>query len=101
MKQLEKIGAFKFSDTSLSDRYWCARRNVGKYAGYPQFRITSVLYNISNNTSSPMTIYHYKADGSPYCSSASLGFRPVIKLRNNIKIEKGKGTADEPYEIGI
>ncbi len=98
--QLYNIEALKFNDTTISSYYWFATRRVGKIVGYPAFQMGNKYYN-ANGLSTSFSIYYYKSDGTPVASGGTLGFRPVIRLKNNIKIEKGKGTADEPYEIGI
>ncbi len=48
-----------------------------------------------------LNIYYYKGDGTIVAMGADWGFRPVIKLKPNLKIERGKGTANEPYELKL
>lgn len=96
--QLYNIEALKFNDTTISSYYWFATRRVGKIVGYPAFQMGNKCYN-ANGLSTSFSIYYYKSDGTPVASGGTLGFRPVIKLKSDIKIEKGKGTLEEPYEL--
>ena len=99
--QLEVIGARKFSDTSVSTSYWVASRYIGNYVGYPQFQMYLVSYD-QRGMQSRWSLYQSNADGTPNLNGGgTAGFRVVIKLKSNVIILKGKGTLDEPYELGL
>ena len=98
--QLEAIGAIKFSDTSVSTSYWVASRTIKSYLGQPQYKMFYISHNQALNNS--WSLYLYNSDGSPNLNGgSSTGFRVVIKLKSNVKILRGKGTFDEPYELGL
>ena len=99
--QLEKIGAIAYTDTSKSIRYWMASRTASKFmAGMPTFKIKYVDYDSGGGIQS-YHIYYYKGDSTVVASGGNCGLRPVIKLKPNLKIERGKGTANEPYELKL
>ena len=100
--QLGKIGAIAYTDTSKSIRYWMASRTARKFiANMPSFTIKYVDYDWNGGGMQSYHIYYYKGDSTVVASGGNLGLRPVIKLKPNLKIERGKGTANEPYELKL
>ena len=70
-------------------------------AGMPSFKITYGNYDYTGYARNGLNLYYYKPDSTVVAIGADWGFRPVIKLKPNLKIERGKGTANEPYELKL
>jgi len=75
--------------------YWLASLN-----GYDTYamRCRFSFWN-NQNWSVSFNWMVYFSEGSQ--TSHTLGFRPVIKLRPEVKITGGSGTSASPYKLGI
>ena len=87
------------SNWSLSSAYEECAKNSWLYKKYLQWTLTAKIDPTVDD-------YHILLDDAgdvSFCmlSSCASPIRPVLYLKNNIKIVAGKGTSEEPFELGI
>ena len=101
--QLSYLNMVKFKDKTYGDRVWLATRRTYQYNdGTIIFVVRRVDYNgfleeeiwLCNRQSSGNIGYNSGFNGTS-------GFRPVIRLKDSIKITGGAGTEGSPYTIGL
>lgn len=96
--QLDTIDAAKFSDKSFGSYYWLASR----YIAPMQYQTVFDVFYITNSGEQYAAMFCVvNSDGTTNNNAPTAGFRPIIRLKTEIKILGGSGTFDSPYEIGI
>ena len=96
-EQLEKINAKRASN--LKD-YWLASRYIDASSSWTDFG----MYVVGNNGANIIRQDFVRVSGTAGSMSAggkSYGIRPVIRLKDTIKITGGSGTSSSPYTISL
>ena len=89
-KQLEKIGL------SIDEKYWLASRDTSyQYNSYSLSASTIAFYIKTSKSSEMISIMYFSGWTVPFEKTA--GVVPVFNLNDNIKIENGDGTKNNPY----
>ena len=113
-EQLKLLGIYGFEDSSISSTYWMASRTRGivKYTsgstgkstilgvrfgimeidntGYYGYPYDYLFLRDGTNTSYQELYYSYEK-----------GLRPVFIIADNVQIERGNGTKESPYVLGL
>lgn len=80
--------------------YWLASRFIDVTSdnqGTTYFNV----YVVSSGRRTTTTLFRLPKYGSIVASTPTNGFRPVIRLKDSIKITGGSGTSGSPYTIGL
>ena len=98
--QLKKLGIFISKSNTF---YWLASRftDVDVSRNYDGM---GAIYGCVAYSHSIYTGWHnifWVTKDSVYADSFSLGIRPVFKLSENAKVVSGKGTENNPYNLGL
>ena len=96
--QLDTIDAAKFSDKSFGSRYWLSSRYIAPMQAQTIF---DIFYVTNSGEQYAAMFCVVNSDGTTYNDAPTAGFRPIIRLKTEIKILGGSGTSESPYEIGI
>ena len=96
--QMDSLGITKISDTTFSSYYWLASRYVDIYS---ESQILVSICAIKDGGLLNNTMCGINSAGSTSTFGYSYGFRPVIRLKDTIKITGGLGTSGSPYTIGL
>ena len=89
VNQLDRIGIKKI-DTD----YWLAARYILADENSTSFEIRYINNGVINGDAGGT----FKSDGTVYGGTKELGFRPVIRLKANVKIRGNEdGTKSNPY----
>ena len=95
--QLSSIGALKYSTTSISQYYYFASRSYNSGTDKLMIGLRGFKYNGTYSTTNLLQINY---DGTTSSYHPNYGIRPVIRLKENIKIISGSGSEDSPYVLG-
>lgn len=97
LTQLKSYGMLKDNmDVWLASRYYDA--SYENNSGYHRWSVRA--FSASGNEDNKM-IFEQIYNGGEQDSPESAGVRPVIKLRDNIKVVSGEGTISNPYVISL
>jgi len=96
--RLRAIGAWAFYSETGRDTYLLASRRVNELSG-----LFSVYYVTANGLGTmSLSVWKVDSDGSATGSRfGEMGFRPVFILASDVKVLRGEGTEDSPFEIGL
>ena len=78
----------------LDKEYWLASRGIISSSESTGFYLKAV------ESTGPLC-WIAGSDGKGFAFPFTYGFRPVITLKDNIKITNGKGTLEEPYNLSV
>ncbi len=95
--RLMTIGALGFDDTTHTDYYWLASREVISNESMTSFWVRRVF----SNTLSDNARIFYRSTTGVGSGEYFGGLRPVFILSPNVKIIDGEGTEEVPFEIGL
>lgn len=100
--QLATINARKFTDTSKSSYYWLSSRYVySSPNAVCYFRVRSAYSNGALNYNDLWVEYAYSYPGDVRRNST--GFRPVFRLKSNVKLDSSNGkdgtAEDKAYDL--
>ena len=95
--QLSLIDALKYSSTSVNQYYYFASRS--DFGGTDKLTLGLRVFKYSG-TYAITGLIRINYDGSTRSYHPNYGFRPVIRLKDNIKILSGSGTEESPYILG-
>lgn len=97
--RMRKAGILNYSDNTYGSYYWLATRNDYYHDGH---KFSIILQSRKNAGRAIWGFLQIKTNGEMINSSETqYGFRPVLKLSSEVKIIGGKGTEDEPFQIGL
>ena len=96
-EQLDLINATSYR-RGAGDYCWLSSRSIIVNANGTSFSIPRNKYNGSIDD---RTLFDIGANGGYSFNGEANGFRPVIRLKDSIKITGGSGTSGSPYTIGL
>ena len=93
------------NDDLLKENYWLASRYISLYGSY-RLNIRCVLLisgvGFRNSEKEIVRLYSNSYDDDPIRTySVTLGFRPVFRLKTNLKVTGGSGSKTDPYVLGL
>ena len=101
--RLNKLNIIGISDTTYGNYYWLAARLVNPPSALlnlTAFQFVVWAVNSSGSCASSGS-WRVNPNGEAVAYDKDLGFRPIFKLSQNIKIIGGEGTDEVPFEIGL